>query len=344
METKDCLVDDSENKVLQQLVTGVNLWVCLASDFDNELINQELVQLDKTVCDARVLVAGMSASLIKYLAKCNLQNVTLLINPDCYNVASTYAQYKKIKLRSITNIEKFVSGKPFKLYNENGENFYFTPWNYGSSDNYLEIEIEYMAKSYVCTIGNKKLGDVQSKGFFIVNDRLKKLNTAMKKYNMLFVTLDISEFDGIKEIYRLCMANGFLLVVDIFYSDILGRVNGTFPRPLRDRCIYTILNDENPRNAFIDEELDDYNKNVKTFRIKEFLNIYKKMDINKEEFKFVYIIRPEMIDDVELLLMFLNKSDIANSAMVLASDKCCYNRFNAILNEFNNSKINIIDF
>ena len=341
MNTND-IIENISNRVIQQLDEGVNLWFCLADDFDGEQIKKDIIELDEKFSGACVIIAGVSESLLKYLVTFNLKRVYLLVNPDCYNIAVTYAQYKKVGLRKNTNISYFVPGRQMQLNSYTEGNLYFTPWNYGTSDNYLETEIEYRAKKYTCAIGNRKLGEIQSKGYFTTADRLKKLDRAMKKYKTVFVSLDLSDFDGIKEIYRVAMANNLIMVTDIFYTDILMRINYTFPHPMKDRCMYTILNGENPCNAFYDAEFDDFTKILKPFRTKEFVCLYKKMDIYKDEFCFVYIVRPDMIDDLDFMLMFYDEEDIKNSAFVLASNDRFVQNYNEVIELFNSKGVDII--
>lgn len=341
MNTND-VIENTNNRVIQQLDDGINLWFCLADDFDGEQINNEMIELNENYCGACVIIAGVSESLLKYLVSFNLKEIYLLVNPDCYNIAVTYAQYNKVRLRNNVNVGYFVPGKQLQLNSYTEGNLYFTPWNYGTADNYLETEIEYRAKKYTCAIGNRKLAEIQSKGYFTTLDRFKKLDDAMKKCRTVFVSLDLSDFDGVKEIYRVAMANNFIFVTDIFYTDILMRINYTFPHPMKDRCMYTILNGENPCNAFYDAEFDKFTKNLKPFRTKDFICLYRKMDIYKEEFRYVYIVRPDMIDDLDFMLMYYDKEDVKNSAFVLASNKNHIEEYDEIIDLFNSKGINII--
>lgn len=341
MNTND-VIENVNSRVIQQLDDGVNLWFCVADSFAGEQIKKDIEELNEKFSGAYVMIAGVSESLLKYLVSFNLNGVYLFVNPDCYNIALTYAQYKKVGLRNNPNFNYFTPGRQMQLDSFTEGNLYFTPWNYGSADNYLETEIEYRAKKYTCAIGNRKLGEIQSKGYFITAERLKKLDEAMKKYKTVFVSLDLSDFDGVKEIYRLAMANNLIFVTDIFYADLLMRINYTFPHPMKDRCMYTILNDENPCNAFYDAEFDRLTRILKTFRTKDFICLYHKMDIYKDEFRFVYVVRPDMIDDLDLMLMFYDEDDVKNSAFVLASNNRFVESYNEVIDLFNSKGVDII--
>ena len=66
MNTND-VIENTNNRVIQQLDDGINLWFCLADDFDGEQINNEMIELNENYCGACVIIAGVSESLLKYL-------------------------------------------------------------------------------------------------------------------------------------------------------------------------------------------------------------------------------------------------------------------------------------
>ena len=253
-EIKLTMVDKTQ---LYRFNEHTDLWFCLADSFLFDSFLFSLRQLERCGDINSVVVAGVHQSMVNYLLAQNLKRVEFYVNRGCFNIIKDIAQKQNIKLNE--NIKVFRSGEEIRLYNCGDMLVAITPWSYGISERYMEIEVSYRGKRWLVETESKKNEKFLGKGQFALKGRVNKLKNILNKYSKVFFALELKDFDGIKQIYKFLYEKSMALAVDMFYSDILSLMDATYPRPQVNRDVFTIAS----RN--------EYNGEIGDTRLKQFL-------------------------------------------------------------------------